>query len=341
MLVVALTSLEKVRGDYSIKISFNTRGVVLIGMVAASESLRVSPGTPVVEPTLDSLSFLPTSPSELRVGDQIESLSGTRRTVLLIAHSSGNDAVFQFQTTRSNGSDTTENVNARNLSLANAKEVHRRLLSKMLRMTPSSHALHSLSLGDVLIATSGERYLVTGFHGSNGEARYFCLVKSASGELTYGQFTSAELNAMQPKVLLRWEHPASTTPLATADGKQSSYIPFNVMFNLESLLGRGELGDRFVIAMSKASMTLPDMPGEFSLSASVNERSRQFGRFVSDIDRAPKSPQIVLRMRDTGDGPFGIAGFIAHGIEEKQLVDEVRHAMLLANTLKGLFDSAR
>lgn len=308
-------------------------------MVIASESLRGSGTAPIVEATLDTISFLPSSPSELRVGDEILSLSGTRRTILLIAHSNGSEPVFQFQTIRSNGSDTTENVNARNLSLTNAREVHRKLLSRLVRLTPNKQLLHALSLGDVLIAAGGERYLITGHHGTNGEARYFCLVKSAEGALTYGQLTSSEIQAAHPKTLLRWEHPASAVPLASSDGKTSSYVPFSVMFNLESLLGRGELGDRFVIAMSKASMSMPTSPGEFTLTAAINERSRQISRFSADVSPHPREPSAVLRMRDTGDGPFGVAGFIAHGIEDRQLIDELRHAILLSNTLKGLFDN--
>lgn len=309
-------------------------------MVAASESVRASSQPPIVEATLDVISFLPSTPSELRVGDEIQSISGTKRSVLLIAHSSTSEAVFQFSTTRANGGETTENVSTRNLSLANAREVQRKLLAKLLELSAHSHNLRNLKLGDILVLESGERYLITGQTGIGSDARYFCLVKSVQGALNYGQLTENEISNLRTTSILRWEHPQGTTPLATGDSRSSSYIPFSMMFNLESLLGRGELGDRFVIAMSNASMVMDGLPGEFSLSASVNERSRQISRFSSEIERQPKTPQLLLRMRDTGEGPLGISGFTAHHLSDPALIDEFRHAVLLANTLKGLFDTS-
>lgn len=308
-------------------------------MAATASSSKGGVSEIEFEPIVGSLSFVPSGWNQIRAGDEVYSASGTKRTIISIKQDQSGEQVFLFHTVRISGEVLHEKAPLSHLSLKNIREVIRRSQDRANCFIPTDW--DDVQVGDIIVTDSGTRRLVTGIQNQAEHRILHCLTRGRAGMLDYGILNTQTTKLRAIKELIRFE------PAPTKEGgeravpglhqQSGTTLPFQVTANVETLLGRGEMGDQFVMELFKKVMGKASQRGEVEVTAGFDFRSGQITGFGKSIH--PQAGSIVLIVHDHGpesSEPCSIQSFTRPRALAPMIVLELRRALFISNALKGI-----
>jgi len=288
------------------------------------------------------ISFFPTTWFEIRKGDRVLSFSGTERTVIEVTNL-GAKLAIAFRTLRTNGDVELETAQVNPLSTQGIKEVRRYDMNAPIEShdappvldLPNAHSLtpskwSEVRAGDIVVSHSGTRRLVLSINQTNSGPSFECFIRTAEGQVSTGTLATAPTSVNAVQQIIRF----SSASLANAGGLLNQAVVANV----ETFLGRGDTGDRFMQVLFQESDV--DATYEYSVfvQALVDLKRGLITNFVPSIDPSALKSLCAVEVHVPADMDQLMS---LRGAEFNQLVPAAARAEILlsaaiSNIMKGV-----
>jgi hypothetical protein len=314
--------------------------MLIVGNTASNIEYQVGGSTSplTAEPIVGEISFLPRTWDEVRVGDELVSLSGTSRLALSISGSDDGQLVFDFLTSKPGREPQRESLKSNRLLVSNLRGVVRRCRDTCTTIQPKHWS--EVRYGDLILGDSGTRRIVSGVTALGSERELHCISRTANGAVQYETLKSSAVRLGSVQAVLRYEQAltSSTATLPPPTGGAGS-LPLGAIQNIEALLGRGDLGDQFMMAFWGAlSKGVPDQNGVVTvdIAAEYDEERDELTAFATKPIADSSRHQLYLRLHDDGATPAVFTALL----RPRELRDDsalhLRRALFLANIIRNV-----
>jgi len=301
----------------------------------------------------EQFSFLPDSWHQVQVGDRIVSNSGTERTVLEINNAKGRLAIA-FRTKRINGDVELETAHIDPQATRGIKEVLRKspesstesstrapaTIQTPVPQTPAPKSKQQVSAfapkswsdvhpGDIGESHSGNRRLILKAVSDERDPVFECLLRTPTGEMRAERLATAQSTVEGIMCVLR---PNLPVPSAGAGTRLSPIL----IENIDALLGRGNIGDRFTQSVFRAADLTSSSDQSLTIMVDFELATGRLLNFFKPNGQGRPTPQIRLEVMFPADPMQPLLIRNVHGGVGVpfMLLQELKVAALISNTLR-------